>query len=188
MEPTPQLPTKEIPRLADYEDLQILKDLGYPTDEDDQRGGYEIIRTGSGVNAGRVFWRKGYIFLFWDDDRKPFDAAEHERKVIKRQRDVDIFNQIKRQKTCEAAVNAQLAKPVSYEATGIIFGEIREEIRILKEEQTKLKKEQEELRNEQMMLTQYREEHEDEAHRIKEEISLLTEEINGLNDKMMTKK
>lgn len=85
---------RTFPRYADMDDLEELQKLGYPMDEPEKY--YFAVAGPTSQNPGRVFLRHGYIICFWADSPKPFDPIEHEDKIAKRNKQVEVFTQRQR--------------------------------------------------------------------------------------------
>jgi len=85
---------KAFPRFADLDDLEELKRLGYPMEEPEKY--FFAVAGPTSQNPGRIFLRHGYTFCFWADSPKAFDSVEHEDKIAKRNKQVEIFTQRQR--------------------------------------------------------------------------------------------
>lgn len=84
------------PRLADSIDMDMFKELGYPTEE----WSYvpELITSTTANNPGRNFWRRktnsvSTIWLFWHDDPVRYDREAEKRQMSKRQLEIDAYTQ-----------------------------------------------------------------------------------------------
>ena len=151
------------PRDITSEDYEELQRLGYGGAGFENISLFKIKTCSSGANKGREFWVYEYLFLFWDNDKKPYNPQEHERKVEKRKRDVEVFTSSKK-----------LKSEFDYKKA-LLTIELQSQIETLTEEVNQQQRIIRELQQENEMLTESFNSAMNEVQHLKDEASSLTE-------------